>query len=55
MNFQLSLSQKSLIERARAFALAEIAPYAAQWDAQEHIPPLFPFAVRSANKGLLLP
>jgi len=38
MNFQLSPEQKELVAHARAFAQAEIAPYAAQWDAEEHIP-----------------
>jgi alkylation response protein AidB-like acyl-CoA dehydrogenase len=38
MNFQLSDSQKELVAHTRKFALAEIAPYAAQWDAEEHIP-----------------
>lgn len=38
MNFDLSPEQKELVESARSFALAEIAPYAAKWDADEHIP-----------------
>lgn len=38
MNFQLSDSQKALVAHARKFALAEVAPHAAQWDAEEHIP-----------------
>ncbi len=38
MDFQLSEGQKELIAHARAFAEAEIAPYAAKWDAEEHIP-----------------
>ena len=38
MDFQLSEHQKDLVARARKFAEAEIAPYAAQWDADEHIP-----------------
>lgn len=38
MNFELSPEQCQLLERVRAFAQAEIAPYAARWDAEEHIP-----------------
>jgi len=38
MDFQLSESQKELVARTRAFAEAEIAPYAARWDVEEHIP-----------------
>ena len=38
MNFQFSESQQTLVAQARAFSEAEIAPYAAKWDADEHIP-----------------
>ncbi|MCB9432638.1 MAG: acyl-CoA dehydrogenase family protein [Ardenticatenaceae bacterium] len=38
MNFELSPAQQQLVADTRAFALAEVAPYAAQWDADEHIP-----------------
>ncbi len=38
MNFHLTAHQKQLIEQTRNFALKEIAPYAAQWDKDEHIP-----------------
>ncbi|MFK7805144.1 MAG: acyl-CoA dehydrogenase family protein [Anaerolineae bacterium] len=38
MNFDLSPEQKKLVESARSFALKEIAPYAAKWDEDEHIP-----------------
>ncbi len=38
MNFQLSKEQKELIQQTRDFAKVEIAPYAAKWDADEHIP-----------------
>ncbi|MCB0560698.1 MAG: acyl-CoA dehydrogenase family protein [Lewinellaceae bacterium] len=38
MDFQLSKEQKKRVAQAREFALAEIAPYAAQWDQEEHIP-----------------
>lgn len=38
MNFDLSPAQQQLVADTRAFALAEVAPYAAQWDADEHIP-----------------
>ena len=38
MNFQFSESQQTLIAQVRAFSEAEIAPYAAKWDADEHIP-----------------
>jgi alkylation response protein AidB-like acyl-CoA dehydrogenase len=38
MNFDLSEAQQKLVAQTRAFALREIAPYAAQWDRDEHIP-----------------
>lgn len=38
MDFQLSATQKQLIADTRVFAEAEIAPYAARWDREEHIP-----------------
>ena len=38
MNFDLTSEQKTLVAETRAFALKEIAPYAAKWDADEHIP-----------------
>jgi 3-sulfinopropanoyl-CoA desulfinase len=38
MDFQLSDYQKTIVAEARKFAEAEIAPFAAQWDAEEHIP-----------------
>ena len=38
MNFQISESQQTLVAQVRAFSEAEIAPYAAKWDADEHIP-----------------
>ncbi len=38
MDFQLSDYQKMLVAEARRFAEAEIAPFAAQWDVEEHIP-----------------
>lgn len=38
MNFQLTTQQQQLVAEARAFALTEVAPYAAQWDRDEHIP-----------------
>ncbi|MCB0587986.1 MAG: acyl-CoA dehydrogenase family protein [Phaeodactylibacter sp.] len=38
MNFQLSEAQQNLVKEAREFALQEVAPYAAQWDQEEHIP-----------------
>jgi alkylation response protein AidB-like acyl-CoA dehydrogenase len=38
MDFKLSPKQQSLIQKARQFARAEIAPVAAQWDREEHIP-----------------
>ncbi|MDX1522300.1 MAG: acyl-CoA dehydrogenase family protein [Anaerolineae bacterium] len=38
MNFQHSEQQKQLVAEVRDFALAEIAPHAARWDAEEHIP-----------------
>ena len=38
MNFKISESQQTLVAQVRAFSEAEIAPYAAKWDADEHIP-----------------
>ena len=38
MNFQFSESQQTLVAQVRAFSEAEIAPFAAKWDADEHIP-----------------
>ncbi|HJN40486.1 MAG: acyl-CoA dehydrogenase family protein [Anaerolineales bacterium] len=38
MDFQLNAQQKQLVAHTREFAEAEIAPYAAKWDAEEHIP-----------------
>ena len=38
MNFDLSDAQQELVAQTRAFALREIAPYAAKWDRDEHIP-----------------
>ena len=38
MNFDLSPEQQTLVSEARAFALREVAPYAAKWDQDEHIP-----------------
>ena len=38
MNFDLSPAQAALVAQTRDFALREIAPFAAQWDADEHIP-----------------
>lgn len=38
MDFQLSKQQKEMVAEVREYALKEIAPYAAQWDIDEHIP-----------------
>lgn len=38
MNFNLSPSQKTTLNKTKTFALKEIAPFAAQWDRDEHIP-----------------
>lgn len=38
MHFHPSPSQQSALEKTRPFALREIAPFAAQWDRDEHIP-----------------
>jgi len=38
MNFEPSPQQQKLVQAVRDFALAEIAPYAAKWDQDEHIP-----------------
>ncbi|NRB50905.1 MAG: acyl-CoA dehydrogenase family protein [Saprospiraceae bacterium] len=37
MNFNLSSEQQEQVQAARAFALERIAPFAAQWDRDEHI------------------
>jgi alkylation response protein AidB-like acyl-CoA dehydrogenase len=36
--FELSENQKQFQEAARTFALAEMAPHAAEWDAKKHFP-----------------
>ena len=38
MEFDLTPEQKSLLRTVREFALAEVAPCAAQWDEDQHIP-----------------
>jgi len=38
MTFTTTHSQQQLIEQTRQFALKEVAPYAARWDREEHIP-----------------
>lgn len=38
MNFDLTKQQQEMIAQVREFALQEVAPYAAQWDREEHIP-----------------
>ena len=38
MDFTLSTTQQTLVDEAREFALREVAPYAAKWDQDEHIP-----------------
>lgn len=38
MNFNLSSKQQDQVQAARVFALEHIAPFAAQWDREEHIP-----------------
>ncbi|MGO2415923.1 MAG: acyl-CoA dehydrogenase family protein, partial [Cobetia crustatorum] len=38
MNFSLTDDQRALQEGARAFADAELAPFAAEWDATSHFP-----------------
>ena len=38
MNFNLSDEQKKLVAEVRDFALAEVAPVAARWDEEQHIP-----------------
>lgn len=38
MNFDLSSEQQDRVKATRAFALEHIAPFAAQWDREEHIP-----------------
>ena len=38
MNFELTEDQRAFADTARAFAQAELAPYAAEWDAQAIFP-----------------
>jgi alkylation response protein AidB-like acyl-CoA dehydrogenase len=38
MNFDLTDDQRAIQEAARDFAVAELAPHAAQWDAEKHFP-----------------
>lgn len=38
MDFTRSAEQDALIEEVRQFALSEVAPYATQWDEEQHIP-----------------
>jgi 3-sulfinopropanoyl-CoA desulfinase len=38
MNFTCSAEQDALIEKVRQFALTEVAPFASQWDEEQHIP-----------------
>jgi alkylation response protein AidB-like acyl-CoA dehydrogenase len=38
MNFELSEDQQAFQQAAREFAAHELAPYAAEWDAQRHFP-----------------
>jgi len=38
MNFDMTPEQEALVKAVRAFAQDEIAPFARQWDEEEHIP-----------------
>lgn len=38
MDFELSQDQQAFVDTARAFAQAELAPHAAQWDREAHFP-----------------
>ena len=38
MDFTLTTEQNTLLQEVREFALMEIAPFAAQWDEEQHIP-----------------
>src|SRR4051812_28652712 len=38
MDFELSDEQRAFQQAAREFAASELAPYAAQWDAERHFP-----------------
>jgi alkylation response protein AidB-like acyl-CoA dehydrogenase len=38
MNFDLTDDQRAIQDAARDFAVAELAPHAAQWDAEKHFP-----------------
>ena len=38
MDFELTEEQRAFAETARDFARAELAPYAAQWDAESTFP-----------------
>jgi hypothetical protein len=38
MDFELSEEQRAILETARAFAQAEMAPHSARWDEEKHFP-----------------
>src|ERR1700760_5034329 len=38
MNFELTDDQRAIEEMARRFAREKLAPFAAEWDANEHFP-----------------
>ena len=48
MDFDLSEDQRAIVEAARAFAAAEMAPHSARWDEDRH----FPVDVLKAAAGL---
>jgi alkylation response protein AidB-like acyl-CoA dehydrogenase len=51
MDFELNEEQRLLVDSARAFAVRELAPHAAEWDREQH----FPLEVirRAAEQGYL--
>ena len=51
MDFELSEEQRLLVDSARAFAAAELAPHAADWDRDHHFP--VDVIKRAAQQGFL--
>ena len=51
MNFELDEEQRLLVDSARAFAAAELAPHAADWDRDQHFP--VDVIKRAAEQGFL--
>ncbi|HWR78580.1 MAG TPA: acyl-CoA dehydrogenase family protein, partial [Pseudomonas sp.] len=51
MDFELNEEQRLLVDSARAFAAAELAPHAADWDRDHHFP--VDVIKRAAQQGFL--